>query len=112
MRRKLVAVTLVAVVGLAGQVLAHEGHAHKVLGKVVAIDDKTIKVEGLDAKQVTGMLGAETMYMRDKAPVTRTDVKVGERVVVVIVEEHEMQMVKQVLVGAAAADDKGAAHKH
>ena len=112
MRRKLVAMTLMAVVALAGQVLAHEGHEHKVMGKVVTIDEKTITVEGLDAKKVTGMLGAETKYVRDKAPVTRTDVKVGERVVVVIVEEHEMQMVKQVLLGAAAADDKGAAHKH
>ena len=112
MRRKLVAMTLMAVVALAGQVLAHEGHEHKVMGKVVAIDEKTITVEGRDAKKVTGMLGAETRYVRDKAPVARTDVKVGERVVVVIVEEHEMQMVKQVLLGAAAAEDKGAAHKH
>ena len=112
MRRKLVAMTLMAVVALAGQVLAHEGHEHKVMGKVVTIDEKTITVEGTDAKKVTGMLGAETKYVRDKAPVTRTDVKVGERVVVVIVEEHEMQMVKQVLLGATAADDKGAAHKH
>ena len=112
MRKRLVAMTLVAVVAVAGQVLAHEGHEHKVMGKVVTIDEKAITVEGRDAKKVTGMLGAETKYMRDKAAVTRTDVKVGERVVVVIVEEHETQMVKQVLLGAGVADDKGAAHKH
>ena len=112
MRRRLVAMTLMAVVALAGQMLAHEGHEHKVMGKVVTIDEKSITVEGLDAKKVTGMLGADTKYMRDKAAVSRADVKVGERVVVVIVEEHEMQMVKQVLLGSAAVDDKGAAHKH
>ena len=112
MRRKLVAMTLMAVVALSGRALAHEGHEHKVMGKVFAIDEKAITVEGRDAKKVTGMLGAETKYVRDKAPVARTDVKVGERVVVVIVEEREMQMVKQVLLGAAAAEDKGAAHKH
>jgi hypothetical protein len=100
MRRQFVAMTLIAVVAVAGQVLAHEGHEHKVMGKVVAIDEKTITVETLDAKKLTGVLSAETKYMRDKIVVARTDVKVGERVVVVIVEEHEMQMVKQVLLGA------------
>lgn len=100
MRRKLVAMALMVVAALAGQALAHEGHEHKLMGKVVAIDDKAITIEGLDAKKVTGMLGADTKYMRDKTAVTRADVKVGERVVVLIVEEHEMQMVKQVLLGA------------
>ena len=112
MRKTLVAMTLMAVAALAGQAWAHEGHEHKIMGKVVAIDEKTITVEGVDAKKVTGMLGAETKYLRDKAPAARTDVKVGARVVIVIVEEHEMQMVKQVLLGAAVADDKGAAPKH
>jgi uncharacterized protein YaaW (UPF0174 family) len=97
--------TLMAMVALAGRVLAHEGHEHKVLGKVVTIDEKSITVEGLDAKKVTGMLNAETKYMRDKTALTRADVKVGERVVVLIVEEHEMQMVKQVLLGAGTAQE-------
>ena len=35
MRREFVAMTLTAVVALAAQVLAHEGHEHKVMGKVV-----------------------------------------------------------------------------
>ena len=70
------------------------------MGKVVSVDEKSITVEGLDARKVTGVLGADTKYLRDKAAVTRADVKVGERVVVLIVEEHEMQMVKQVLLGA------------
>ena len=105
MGRKLVAMTLMAVVALAGRVLAHEGHEHKVMGKVVAIDEKTITIEGLDAKKMTGMLGADTKYMRDKAAATRADVKAGERVVVVIVEEHDMQMVKQVLLGAGNAQE-------
>ncbi len=113
MHRKLIAITLMTLVALAGLVLAHEGHEHKVMGKVVAIDEKTITVEGLDAKKVTAMLGSETKYVRDKAPVARTDVKVGERVVVVIVEEKKAQNVKQVLLGTAAAEEhKGTEHKH
>jgi len=114
MRRKLVVMTVMAQVALAGGVLAHEGHEHKVMGKVVAIDEKTIAVETLDGKKVTGMLGAATKYMRAKAAVARTDVKVGERVVIVVVEgEKKAQNVKQVLLGAAAAEEhKGAAPKH
>ena len=101
MKRRLVAMTLVAAFAIAGRVLAHEGHEHKVMGKVVAIDEKTITVEALDAKKLTGVLSAETKYIRDKTFVARTDVKLGERVVVVVVEgEKEAQNVKQVLLGA------------
>jgi len=112
MRRKLVAMTLMTIVVLAGQAIAHPGHEHKVMGKVSTIDEKTITVEGVDGKKVTGVLAPATTYMRDKTTVARTDVKVGERVVIVIVEEKEAQNVKQVLLGAAAIDDKGAAHTH
>jgi hypothetical protein len=54
------------------------------------------------------VLAPSTKYLRDKATVTRADVKVGERVVIVVVEEKEAQNVRQVLLGAAAVDDKGA----
>lgn len=113
MRSRLFATTLLSLLALTVQVRAHEGHEHKVMGKVVAIDEKTIAVEGLDGKKVTGMLGAETKYLRDKAAVARTDVKVGERVVIVVVEEKTIQNVKQVLLGTSTADEhKGAEHKH
>lgn len=105
MRRALVAMMLLGVVGLAGRAPAHEGHQHKVMGKVVTIDEKSITVEALDAKKVTGMLGADTKYMRDKTAVTHADVKIGERVVVVIVEEHESATVKQVLLGTGASPE-------
>lgn len=112
MRRKVVAMTLITLAALAGRVLAHEGHEHKIMGKVVAIDEKTIAVESLDGKKVTGMLVPSTRYMRDKAAVARTDVKVGERVVIVVVQEKQAQNVKQVLLGTAGADEHKGEHKH
>jgi hypothetical protein len=114
MRSRLLATTSLGLLALTVQVRAHEGHEHKFMGKVVAIDEKTIAVEGLDGKKVTALLGAETKYVRDKAPVTRTEVKVGDRVVIVIVEgERKVQNVKQVLLGTAAAEEpKAAPHKH
>ncbi len=106
MRKASVAIS-VAVVGLlamGGRTLAHEGHEHKVMGRVVTIDEKKIEVESTDGKKVTGVLGPDTKYLRDKATAARTGVKVGERVVIVVVEDKDkIPNVKQVLLGAAAA---------
>ena len=108
MPKILAAIAVMALVALTGRVLAHEGHEHKVMGKVVAIDEQKIEVESTDGKKVTGTLSAQTKYLRDKATAVRTDVKVGERVVIVLVEdEDKVKNVKQVLLGAASGE-----HKH
>jgi hypothetical protein len=109
MRRLFLIVAIAAATSGAGVLWAHEGHEHKVMGKVVAIDDRKIEVESTDGKRVTGVLSAETKYLRDKMAAARTDVKVGERVVIVIVEDKaKVQNVKQVLLGAGSSDE----HKH
>jgi predicted DNA repair protein MutK len=109
MRKAFVAMAVVALVATGGLLLAHEGHEHKVMGKVVTIDEKKIEVESTDGKRVAGVLSAETKYLRDKVVAARTDVKVGERVVIVVVEDKDkVQNVKQVLLGAAPSAD----HKH
>lgn len=114
MRIKLTAMTFMTLAFLGSRVLAHEGHEHRIMGKVVTVDEKSIAVESVDGEQVTGVLGVETKYMRDKAAVARTDVKIGERVVIVIVEgKNKVQNVKQVQLGAAAtAEHKDEPHKH
>jgi len=101
-------VTAVAVLlAPAGALLAHEGHAHKVMGKVVAIDAEQIEVESTDGKKVAGVLSGDTKYLRGEAAVTREDVKVGERVVIVVVEDEDgTQDVKQVLLGDAASPEQ------
>ncbi len=111
--RKLFAVALaMALAFVAGRVLAHEGHEHKIMGKVVAVDDKKIEVESTDGKKVVGVLSTETKYLREKTAAARADVKVGERVVIVVVEEKGVQNVKQVLLGTAAGTPASADHKH
>jgi len=101
------AVAVLALMALAGWGLAHEGHEHKVMGKVVTIDEEKIEVVSTDGKKVAGVLSSETKYLRDKTPAARTDVKVGERVVIVVVEDkHKAQNVKQVLLGAAPSPDQ------
>ena len=110
MRKTFVATAVMALVTAGGGLgLAHEGHEHKIMGKVVTIDEKKIEVESTDGKKVSGALSADTKYLRDKTPAARADVKVGERVVIVVVEDKDkVQNVKQVLLGTAAA----AEHKH
>jgi len=113
MRRLVVVTMLVSMVSVTGLALAHEGHEHKVMGKVVAIDEKSIRVLGLDGKEVEGVLTPETKYVRDKKAVARADVKVGQRVVIVVEQEKDVQKVKQVLLAATAPEDHdGAKHKH
>jgi hypothetical protein len=93
-------------------VVAHEGHEHKIMGKVVAIDERTIVVESLDGKKITGILAPSTQYIRDKAAVGRSVVKVGERVVIVFVEAKETQNVRQVLLGKAETEEHKPEHEH
>jgi len=98
---------VVALVATGALALAHEGHEHKIMGKVVTIDEKKIEVESTDGKKVSGVLSADTKYLRDKSPAARADVKVGERVVIVVVEDKDkVQNVKQVLLGTAPAADQ------
>jgi hypothetical protein len=109
MRKAFVAMAVAALVAASGLLSAHEGHEHKIMGKVVTIDEKKIEVESTDGKKVSGVLSADTKYLRDAKPAARADVKVGERVVIVVVEDKDkVQNVKQVLLGTAAAAD----HKH
>jgi hypothetical protein len=111
MHTKITAVSIAAFLAVAGVARAHEGHDHKVMGKVAAVSASQIQVETADGKKVTAALTAETKYSRDKAAAAQADVKVGERVVIVVVEEKGVQRAKQVLLGAAPAE-KPKAHAH
>jgi hypothetical protein len=111
MHTKIAGALIGALVAGAGVARAHEGHDHKVMGKVAAVSAQQIEVETSDGKKVAATLTAETKYSRDKATVTQADVKVGERVVIVVAEEKGVQKVKQVLLGAAR-EEKPKEHAH
>ncbi|MEO5761165.1 MAG: hypothetical protein ABIR28_02525 [Vicinamibacteria bacterium] len=112
MKKHTLAAVLLAVFGFAGLATAHEGHAHKVMGKVTAVDDMRIEVEGRDGKKVSGLLGPKTMFMRGRIVAVLADVKVGQRVVVTMVEEHETMNVTKVMLGAKAVAHKTPVAKH
>jgi hypothetical protein len=110
MHTKITAVLMAASVAVAGIARAHEGHDHKVMGRVAGVSAQQIEVETADGKKVAAALTAETQYSRDKAAATHADVKVGERVVIVVVEEKGVQKAKQVLLSTGGEKPKEHAH--
>jgi hypothetical protein len=61
---------------------AHEGHAHKFMGTLSAVQESQVEVKTTDGKMLVFQVDAKTVYQRGKAKVASTDLKVGERVVV------------------------------
>ena len=84
-------------------VLAHEGHAHKIMGTVSSIDGAHLMVKTTDGKTVMVMLDAKTRITQGKAKVAASALKVGDRVVAEGAEEKEMLMATSVQVGTAPA---------
>ena len=62
--------------------VAHEGHAHKVMGTVAAVSPAQLDVKTTDGKTVTVVLDAKTTFKQGTAKADATVVKVGERGVV------------------------------
>lgn len=105
MTRTLIGLVLVATMTPA--VLAHEGHEHKVMGTVSVVHENHLEVKATaDSKLTTVVLSDKTKILRDKAPVSRESIKVGERVVVTYAQEKdpagkEILAAREVRLGAA-----------
>jgi len=112
MKNRIVGTALAAALALGGVASGHEGHEHKVMGKVLAVSEGKIEVEATDGKKVEGVLLATTKYLRGKATAARADIKVGERVVIVTVQEKGQNNVKQVLLGEGEGDPAKHDEKH
>ena len=119
MKRSVVAVLFMAA-GLAvpGRLLAHEGHAHKVMGTVSMADAKHIEVDATDGKKVSIALTTETKYLKPAPtppggpdqPAAASELKVGQRVVVTVVEGEGKKTAKEIVLGAGG--DKASPHHH
>jgi hypothetical protein len=85
-RRWILGVALVAALAIPRYVLAHEGHAHKVMGTVTTLHENHLEVKATDGKTSTITLNEKTKILRGKAKVKGDDIKPGERVVVTATE--------------------------
>lgn len=94
---------------LSAPALTHEGHDHKTMGTVSALHGRHLEVAGTDRKTHTFALGDKTKVMRGKTIVQASDIRVGERIVVIYTQAKDKATgktataVKEVRLPAAAA---------
>jgi hypothetical protein len=85
-RRFILGAALVAALAFPGYALAHEGHAHKVMGTVTTLHENHLEVKTTDGKTSTITLNEKTKILRGKTKIKVDDIKPGERVVVTALE--------------------------
>ena len=105
-------VVVLGTVVFAPWVLAHEGHAHKVMGTVSVIHENHLEVKGTDAKTSMFTLNEKTKVFKGKTVVKATDIKEGDRVVVTATEEKgadgkTTMVATEVRLGTAPATPSG-----
>jgi hypothetical protein len=88
--------------------VAHEGHAHKVMGTVATVHENHLEVKDKDGKISAHLLDMKTKIKRGKAVAKVTDIKVGDRVIVTTLAKKDkagkiVKTVTQVDLGAAVA---------
>ena len=105
-RRWMIGAALAAVLLIPVAARAHEGHAHKVMGTVSAIDGLQLKVKTTDGKTVTVLMDGKTTLTRGKAKLNAAAVKVGDRVVVEGPEAKATITAKTIQLGEAPAVKK------
>ena len=81
---------------------AHGGEEH-VTGTVTKISDTSVTVKTTAGKTVEVGFGEKTTYARAKQPIQKTDIKVGDRIVIHAVEVNEKLVAHTVEIGTATA---------
>jgi len=102
MRKAAVMMPIVMALMLAGRLLAHEGHEHKVMGTVAAVDASHLELTTPEGEKVDILLSKETKFFRGKEAATAGDVKPGLRVAVTFEEAGGKKTAHAVRLSAAA----------
>src|SRR5713226_6094106 len=79
---------------------AHGGEEH-VTGTVTKISDTSVTVKTKTGKTVEVGFDAKTTYTRAKEPIQKTDIKVGDRIVIHAMEMNEKLVAHTVEIGMA-----------
>src|SRR5580658_6394837 len=82
--------------------LAHGGLEH-VRGTVAKVSDQSVTVTTTAGKTVEVLLDAQTTYSRADQPIQKSDLKVGDRVVIHAAEKGTTLTAHTVEVGASAS---------
>jgi len=74
------AVSVVLLIPVAAR--AHEGHPHRFMGTVSAVQEGKLEVKTTDGKTVVFAVDAKTVVQQGRVKVDANEIKTGERVVV------------------------------
>ena len=80
---------------------AHGGEEH-VIGTVTQVSDTSVTVKTTAGKTVSVGFDGKTTYARADQPIQKTDIKVGDRIVIHAVEVNEKLVAHTVQIGGAA----------
>jgi len=81
--------------------LAHDGMEH-VRGTVAKVSDQSVTVTTAAGKAVEVMLDSQTTYTRADKPIQKSDLKVGDRVLIHAAEQGSTLTAHTVAVGVSA----------
>ena len=105
-------VAILAIVSLAllpTVAIAHGGEEH-VTGTVTNISNTSVIVSTRAGKTVEVGFDAKTTYARAKQPIQKTDIKVGDRVVIHAMEMNEKLVAHTVEIGKGTASKQAVKH--
>jgi len=88
---------------------AHGGEEH-VTGTVTKISDTSVTVKTTAGKTVEVGFDTKTTYARAKQPIQKTDIKVGDRIVIHAAEVNEKLIAHTVEIGTATAGKHAVKH--
>ena len=101
MTRRIVLAAAVALVLAVPVVWAHDGHAHTIMGTVMARDVTHIKVKTPSGEILSIAITGKTSVVRAKRKVAIAEVQVGRRVVVDIGNGEDPLIAREIQVGVA-----------
>ena len=88
---------------------AHGGEEH-LTGAVTKISDTSVTVKTTAGKTVEVGFDAKTSYARAKQPIQKTDIKVGDRIVIHAMEMNEKLVVHTVEIAATTTAKQAGKH--
>ena len=88
---------------------AHGGEQH-VMGTVTKVSDTAVTVKTTAGKTVEVGFDSKTTYRRAKQPIQKTDIKVGDRIVIHATEVKEKLVARTVEIGTAPQTKEAAKH--
>src|SRR5688572_17407120 len=95
--------TLLAALCLAPAILLAHGSGKHIRGYVEKVSSESITVKTTAGKIVEAGVGTKTTYTRSDLPIQKTDIKVGDRIVIHATEVNGKLVAQTVQIGTAGA---------